>query len=40
MPEDKEYKKAVDLLLQAYEPNATLNDINLILSFTMSKSRS
>jgi len=30
-------KWALDLLLMAYEPEATLNDINLILSIVMAE---
>jgi len=32
-----ELKKALDLLLEAYTPETTLNDINLILSIVISK---
>jgi len=31
-----ELKKALDLLLEAYTPETTLNDINLILSIVLS----
>lgn len=30
-------KEALDLLLEAYTPNATLNDINIILSLVLAK---
>ena len=30
-------KQALDLLLTAYEPKATLNDINIILSLVLAK---
>ena len=32
-------KEALDLLLQAYEPEASLNDINIILSLVLAKER-
>lgn len=33
----RKLKQALDLLLTAYTPEATLNDINLILSVVLSK---